>query len=149
MRALRAGAVAVAVSSAVAAAVVALPFTSDASAAHRHGVATQFRGPVLAAGLCGGQAAFRVTMRQDGDNVVGTVRLRHAGVRARWDYESEARTDFGDGSGVAGHGDGVARAEEHGHVVLRGLTPLGVRHEFLFHLRRADTGERCFVRVKA
>jgi hypothetical protein len=123
--------------------------TPGASAEPRQGVTPHFRGPVAVGGLCDEQAAYHAVLRQNHDNVVARVRMRHAGVHSRWDYSSKVRTDFGDGSGVVGSGDGSVRADANGHFTLVGETPVGARHEFTFHLRRADTGERCYIKVKA
>jgi hypothetical protein len=132
-----------------AAAALGLATLSGASAAEHRGTPPHFRGPVEVGGLCRVDAQYYGSIRQDGHNVVATIHVRHAGVHTRWSLSSEVSTDFGDGSGVAGHGDGFARADANGHFTIKGATPLGVRHEFTFHLSRSDTGDRCFSRVKA
>jgi hypothetical protein len=135
---------------ALAASLIAVTVLGGASASvGRGGAAPPHFRAVATGGLCDDKAAYHATFRQDGDNVVATIRFRHGGVRAHWDFSSTVKTDFGDGSGVVGSGDGATRADANGHFGLSGSTPVGVRHEFTFHLLRADTKERCFIRVRA
>jgi hypothetical protein len=134
----------------VASATIAATALSGASAAPQGGATPRFRGPVAVGGLCDEQAAYHAVVRQKHDVVVAKVYLRHAGVHARWDYTSKVKTEYDDGTGVVGTGDGSVRGDANGHFALAGATPAGgARYEFVFHFRRADTGERCYILVKA
>jgi hypothetical protein len=119
-----------------------------ADASEGRGTAPHFDGPVVVGGLCSGKAAYYGNVRQDGDTVVAVFHVRHAGVHLRWGLSTEASTDFGDGSGVGGAGDGFARSDANGHLTVHAATPLGVSHEFKVFLSRPKTGESCFIRVK-
>jgi hypothetical protein len=103
---------------------------------------------VVVGGLCSGTAAYYGSVRQDGDTVVATFHIRRAGVHVRWGLSTESSTDFGDGSGVAGAGDGFARSDADGHLTVHAATPLGVSHEFKIFLSRPKIEESCFIRVK-
>ena len=133
----------------VAAALATTTLSGASAAEHRGTTPPPFRGPIVVGGLCSGRAAYYGNLHQDGDDVVAVFHARHAGVHVRWGLGTEASTEFGDGTGVGGAGDGYARSDADGHITVRIGTPLGVSHEFKIYLTQTKTEETCFIRVKA
>jgi hypothetical protein len=138
-----------AVTLSLAGAALGLTTLTGASASEHRGTTPHFRGPVVVGGLCSGRAAYYGNVRQEGDDVVATFHVRRTGIHVRWGLGTEASTEFGDGTGVGGAGDGFARSDSTGHITVRVGTPLGVLHEFKIYLTQPKTGETCFIRVKA